>query len=50
MNLMDASLTEGRHTFEWQFKGKEGKEIKSGTYLCILRSGNYSNKIKFIVQ
>ena len=49
-NLMDANLTEGQHTFEWQFEDKGRDKIQSGTYLCVIRSGNYSNKIKIIVQ
>jgi uncharacterized protein (DUF362 family) len=49
-NLMVASLTEGQHTYEWQIEGKDGEKIQSGTYLGVIRSGNYCNKIKLIVQ
>jgi uncharacterized protein (DUF362 family) len=49
-NLMDASLTEGQHTFEWRFEGIDGKKIHGGTYLCVIRSGNYSDKIKIIIK
>jgi len=49
-NLMDANLTEGQHTFEWQFEDKGRDKIQSGTYLCVIRSGNYINRIKIIVK
>jgi uncharacterized protein (DUF362 family) len=50
MNLMDENLTEGQHTFEWQFQSAGGEKVKSGAYLCIIRSGNYRDNIKIIVQ
>ncbi|MBN1413576.1 MAG: DUF362 domain-containing protein [Bacteroidales bacterium] len=50
MNLMDANLTEGSHTFDWQLNGDGREKIKSGTFLCVLKSGNYSSKIKIIVR
>lgn len=50
MNLMNAGLKAGQHTHEWQLKGADGKRISSGTYVCVLRCGNYSDRIKVIIQ
>jgi len=50
MNLMDANMTAGQHSYEWQLKGAGGDRIKSGTYLCMLRCGIYRDKIKVVIQ
>jgi uncharacterized protein (DUF362 family) len=50
LNIMDTYLTQGSHTFEWQPQRTGKAMIKSGTYLCVLHSGNYDKKIKIVVR
>jgi uncharacterized protein (DUF362 family) len=50
IDLFDANLNEGHHSFEWNLAGNNKKQLQTGTYFCIIRSTNYSNKIKFVVH
>ena len=50
LNLMNANLTTGQHTFEWQLNRAGGEKVKSGTYLGVIQCGSYRDRIKVTVR
>ena len=43
------NLNSGNYSFTWDGKNQNNIEVSSGTYICKLVSGNYSDQIKLLL-
>jgi hypothetical protein len=48
--LADGNQLSGRQTVSWDGKDMEGREVTSGMYICRLKTDNYSDMKKMILQ
>ena len=43
------NINPGNYSFTWDGKNQNNVEVSSGTYICKLVSGNYSDQIKLLL-